>query len=104
MLHERLIGRMGLLGAFPERRASPREPAEAEATIQWHHDPESLIRYDVVDISEDGLRIRASMMLPRGMSGFVLKLLPHGESIRRPVMVIWCNESEDGYEAGLRFI
>lgn len=82
----------------------PREPADAEATIQWHHDPESLIRYDVVDRSEDGLRIHSSMMLPRGMSGLVQNLLPEGKPVQRGVIVIWCNQSEDGYDAGLRFV
>jgi hypothetical protein len=98
MLHDPLISRT-------DRRRSARAVVKAELVILWHHDPDTPVRYPVLDIGDGGARIRSTMPLIKGMSGTAVKLLPTGEAIHRMCTVSWSRSLEpDGpFEIGLRF-
>jgi hypothetical protein len=67
-----------------------------------------LVRYETLDLSEGGMRIRSSCALLEGMTGRVRLSLPDSPTIDRPAMVAWsraCYDREgriDHFEAGIR--
>jgi hypothetical protein len=105
MLHDRLIfgPERHALGA--DRRRSARSAVRAELVIAWHHDPDTAVRYAVLDIGEGGACIRSSAPLLKGMSGTAVKLLPTGDTLHRMCTVSWVqpSEPEGSFEIGLRF-
>ena len=105
MLHDRLIFGPDRRETDADRRRSARTEVRAELVIAWHHDPETPIRYGVLDIGEGGARIRSSAPLLKGMSGTAVKLLPAGEVLHRMCTVSWVRpaEPEGSFEIGLRF-
>jgi hypothetical protein len=78
---------------------------KAELVILWHHDPETPVRYPVLDLGEGGARIQSGTPLLEDMSGTAVKLLPKGETINRMCTVSWIRASATGgpFEIGLRF-
>ncbi len=105
MLHDSLIPGQDDLETTDDRRRSPRASSSAELVVRWHHDPNTPIRYRVLDVGEGGVRILSGIPLLRGMSGTAVKLLPDGESINRPCSVSWARPPALGgpFEIGLDF-
>ncbi len=97
MLHDSL--------STDDRRRSARTVKRAELVVRWHHDPQVPVRYPVLDMGDDGLRILSSLPLLRGLSGIAVKLLPKGEHINRPCSVAWAQPPVIGgpFEIGLAF-
>lgn len=106
MLHDGTQARVSGQSMLTERRRSQREVFPAELVVKWHHEQEILIRYEVIDSSEGGFRIRSSMPMLEGMTGIALKLLPEGTRVNRTVMIVWTGLSTSGgsSEFGLNFI
>jgi len=110
MIHDGVTGparqsaRTGHAGT--ERRAADRAPLPAEITLRWLHDPETLLRVAVLDVSNDGYRIRTTLPTRTGATAIALRLLPTGEVLDHVVVAIWCASTphNDGYEIGLRRI
>ncbi len=99
MLHDALSS-----GQRLDRRGTARQPLDAELVIIWHHDPNTTIRYRVLDISDGGARILSTTPLMAGMNGTAVKLLPKGSPVNRPCMVSWSASNEQGtHEVGLTF-
>ena len=105
MLHESLIPMQDDCETTDDRRRSPRAPLSADLVVRWHHDPDTPIRYRVLDVGDGGVRILSRIPLLRGMSGTAVKLLPDGESINRPCSVSWARPPALGgpFEIGLDF-
>ncbi len=105
MLHESLIPREDDRELTDDRRRSPRASFRAELIVRWHHDPDTPIRYRVLDVGNGGIRILSGLPLLRGLSGTAVKLLPDGESINRPFSVSWARPPVLGgpFEIGLNF-
>jgi hypothetical protein len=105
MLHDRLIFRPDPHATDADRRRSARTEVRAELVVAWHHDPETAVRYPVLDLGEGGARIRSSTPLRKGLSGTAIKLLPTGEALHRMCTVAWSrpSEPEGPFEIGLRF-
>ena len=78
-----------------------------EVVLAWHFNPEQPVRYRSVDLSDTGIRIRSSTPLLEGMTGTLKTILPEGQRLDRPVMVVWTRvgsgDASLGFEAGLRF-
>ena len=106
MLHDGTHARVSGQPTSAERRQSERVAFPAELVVKWHHELETPIRYEVIDSSEGGFRIRSSMPMLEGMTGFALKLLPEGTPVNRTVMIVWTGPSAsgEGSEFGLNFI
>lgn len=106
MLHDGTQARVSGQRISTERRHSPRVAFPAELVVRWHHEQELSIRYEVIDSSEGGFRIRSSMPMLEGMTGIALKLLPEGTPVNRTVMIVWIGPStaSGGSEFGLNFI
>ncbi len=106
MLHDGTQARVSGQPMLAERRRSQRDAFPAELVVKWHHEPEMPIRYEVIDSSEGGFRIRSSMPMLEGMTGIALKLLPEGTRVNRTVMIIWVGPcaTGGGSEFGLNFI
>jgi hypothetical protein len=91
-----------------DRRDRGRMAIVTDALVRWHHDPTKQMRYETLDISEGGMRIRSSCALLEGMTGRVRLSLPDSPTIDRPAMVAWsraCYDREgriDHFEAGIR--
>ncbi len=91
-----------------DRRDRGRMAIVTDALVRWHHDPNKQVRYETLDISEGGMRIRSSCALLEGMTGRVRLSLPDTPTIDRPAMVAWsraCYDREgriDHFEAGIR--
>lgn len=105
MMHEDVMFRHADPASAHDLRQTTRVPCPAEVTLIWHHNPSSVIRYRVLDVSDGGLRLRSSVPLIDGTTGMVLRMLPEGTSIEKPVMVVWSHNAEQGgYEIGLRYL
>jgi hypothetical protein len=105
MLHDPLIFGPDRRSTSGERRQSARAAVKAELVVLWHHDPETPVRYPVLDIGDGGARIRSATPLRTGMSGTAVKLLPKGKPIHRMCTVSWTRPPPDDgpFEIGLRF-
>ncbi|MHC4414830.1 MAG: PilZ domain-containing protein [Planctomycetota bacterium] len=90
MLHDALTSGSGKPRSPNDRRRSARPPAlAAELVVLWHHDMETAIRYPLVDLTGDGVRILTAAPLVEGMTGTAVHLLPKGNRINRPCTVCW---------------
>ena len=105
MLHDRLIFGPERHALDADRRRSARSEVRAELVIAWHHDPDTAVRYAVLDIGDGGARIRSSAPLRKGMSGTAIKLLPIGDALHRMCTVSWARPAgpDGSFEIGLRF-
>ena len=64
-----------------ERRDTGRHHSVGEVVMFWHHDPGHLCRYEALDVSGNGARLRTESLLPEGMTGVVLEFQPGGEPV-----------------------
>ena len=105
MLHDHMLNNAASENTTDERRSEPRSPTDGEITVRWHLDPQTSMRYELVEFSDSGARIRCGMALPTGATCTVLKLLPEGRDIRQPAMVQWVGEPDENAvrEIGLWF-
>jgi hypothetical protein len=120
MLHDPQISGPDRGSRSDERRRATRTAVEAELVVRWHHDPETPVRYPVLDLGDGGARILSTTPLRRGLSGTAVKLLPQGTTIHRMCTVSWTRPppaarraaknrrartpADDGsFEIGLRF-
>ena len=93
-----------------ERRDTGRHHSVGEVVMFWHHDPGHLCRYEALDVSGNGARLRTESLLPEGMTGVVLEFQPGDVQVGRAMMVIWSRSIRDTdgctthHEAGIRFI
>ena len=86
-----------------DRRDSDRAPFPAEMTLRWLHDPETLIRFQILDVSDGGYRLRTRLPIRAGTTGIAVRLLPRGEPLEHAVVVVWMRPTDDGaYELGLQ--
>ncbi len=94
--------------ANAERRAGDRNEFPAEVVLLWHHQPWTTIRYQLVDMSDGGLRIRANLPFVEGSSATIVRLLPEGTRLDRSGIVVWSRHTPSAgrpaFEAGLRFL
>ncbi len=105
VLNDAVIRTGEAAGTAGERRAVPRRQASSEVVVRWHFDPGSAVRYRVLDMTDDGLRLLTAAPLVAGMSGTAVSLLPRGSRIGRVCLVRWVRPlPEGGYEAGLRLL
>ncbi len=106
MLHDALLCGRDQPDSPLDRRQSERALARAELVVRWHHDPDTAVRYRVLDISDGGVRILTATPLIKGMSGTAVKLLPNGAGINRPCSVCWVHPpaTDGAFEAGLRYL
>lgn len=96
MLHDAIASRLSRAAtSHDDRRCAPRVPYPAEMTISWHHEMPTTMRYDILDVSDTGFRIRSSTPLLQGMTGTALRLLPEGREINHAVMVAWVRRCDD---------
>lgn len=104
MLHDSLLSGTDPLRSG-DRRRSTRSAVRAELVVRWHHDPDTPIRYPVLDVGEGGCRIHTATPLLKGMSGTAVKLLPKGTRLNRMCTVSWVRSLEESrvFEIGLRF-
>ncbi len=104
MLHDPLLSGPDRQSPSGERRRSARTAVQAELVVRWHHDPDTPVRFPVLDIGDGGARILSATPLGKGMSGTAVKLLPTGETIHRMCTVAWSRQTEAGgpFEIGLR--
>ena len=105
MLHDPLLSGPDRQSPSGERRRSGRTAVQAELVVRWHHDPDTPVRFPVLNIGDGGARILSATPLARGMSGTAVKLLPRGEAIHRMCTVCWSRPQQDHgpFEIGLRF-
>ncbi len=93
--------------ANAERRGAARDEFPAEVVVLWHHQPWASIRYQMVDLSEGGLRLRSNLPFVEGSSATFVRILPEGTRLGRSGMVAWSRRVPyDGrpvFEAGFRF-
>ncbi|MSR69661.1 MAG: hypothetical protein EXS17_04870 [Phycisphaerales bacterium] len=92
-----------------ERRDAGRRGISCSVAIRWHHSPLITNSYAGLDLSESGLRIRSSNILPEGMTGRVM--FQDGLiTFDRAAVISWCRgvRDESGridvWDAGLRLL
>ncbi len=91
-----------------DRRDNGRIALVTTVLVRWHHDPTRQPRYETLDVSEAGLRIRSSCSLLEGMTGRLRMNFPDAPLVDRPAMVVWCRTCRDAegrvshFEAGIR--
>lgn len=105
MMHEDVMLSQADLVAGHDLRRTPRVPCPAEITLVWHHNPATVVRYRVLDVSDGGLRLRSAVPLHEGTTGMVMRMLPEGTPIEKPVMVVWSKPETDGsHVIGVRYL
>lgn len=106
MLHDAMLSGAAKGTLADERRSGARTTTVGEIVLAWHHDPAQNVRYPLLELSDGGLRIRSSTPLLGGMTGTVLRRLPDGKALDRPIMVAWVDQADDGggRSVGLRFL
>lgn len=93
-----------------ERRDNGRSEGSGELSVFWHHDPTVTCRYETLDVSGSGARVRTECALPEGMTGVAVEFQPGEVALDRAVMVVWSRGIRDAegrtthFEAGIRFI
>ena len=103
MLHDPTLDRTTPTTGQTERRAEPRITCPAELILVWFYDTSTPVRYAMLDVSDGGFRIQTSTPIPTGTTGMVVRLLPEGEEVEEPVMVVRISRAEPGvYHVGLR--
>ena len=87
------------------RRSNRHQCHGLEVVIAWICPHLATVRYEMLDMSANGLKIRSSSPLIAGMLGRVTRILPHGQCLNETVSIVWTKSSSDGtsIEAGLRF-
>lgn len=91
-----------------ERRDQARGAGPFDVVIEWHHQAGVASCYEAIDVSEVGLRVRATTILPEGMTGRAYFAADGGPENARPAMIAWCRPVRDEddnithYEAGVR--
>jgi hypothetical protein len=105
MLHDRLIFGPDRHATDGDRRRAARTEVRAELVVAWHHDPQTPVRYALLDIGDGGARIRSRTPLLKGLSGTAIKLLPHGNQLHRMCTVSWVRATapDGSFEIGLAF-
>ncbi len=90
-----------------ERRGGDRNEFPAEVVVLWHHQPWTTIRYQLVDMSDGGLRLRSNLPFVEGSSATFVRLLPEGTRLGRSGMVVWSRhmplDGRPAFEAGFQF-
>ncbi len=92
-----------------ERRDNGRRPISCPVAIRWHHSPLITHSYEGLDLSESGLRIRSTTVLPEGMTGRAI-FQAGSIAFDQAAVITWCrgvrDESGriDEWEAGLRLL
>ena len=106
MLHDGAIARSIFDAGTLDRRSSERMPVTFELVVRWHHEPDTPVRYQLLDIGEGGYRILSSLPMLSGMTGVALRLLPQGKPLNKVVMVAWTNQppTEGINEIGLSIV
>lgn len=105
-MNDKMIGmRESTDSVSNERRESDRNEVQVEVVVSWHFQPDQSMRYETLDLSDTGMRIRSSTPLLEGMTGVIGAILPEGRKVNRACMVVWSRHaaSGSGHEAGLRF-
>lgn len=93
-----------------ERRDAGRHLEPGQLVMLWHHNPETTVRYTLLDLSGTGARVQSESLLPEGMTGVALSQQPGDVGVNRIAMVAWSRNirNSDGQvthsEAGIRFI
>ena len=93
-----------------ERRDNGRNQGAGELSVFWHHDPSCTCRYETLDVSGSGARVRTEGSLPEGMTGVAVEFQPGDVALDRAVMVVWSRGIRDAdgrtshFEAGIRFL
>lgn len=105
MLHDPAFHRSSDSETSTERRGSARTAASGELALAWSHDRQNTMRYQLIDVGDGGMRIQSTVPILTGTIGTALRLLPEGEKLDQPVMVVWVRRLEDElYDIGLRCI
>ncbi len=106
MIHESKMHQNTESELHEERRSSIRTTGAAEVTIRWHHDVDTTMRYELLDVGEGGICIRSGLPVLEGMMGTVLNLLPRGKVIDRAAMVAWIRRNPEGrwFDIGLSYV
>jgi len=89
-----------------ERRRTGREPGPVrEVVLAWDHNLTQRLRFRLIDLSDDGLRIASMLPILKDLSGIAITVLSEQAPVNRPFVVAWSSESpvEGEYHAGLRF-
>ena len=106
MLHTE-INRSLFTSAEGERRRTAREPGPVrEVVLAWDHNLRQRLRFRLVDLSEEGLRIASMLPILNDLSGIAITVLSEAAPVNRPFIVAWSSEApiEGEYHAGLRFV
>lgn len=101
------INRSLYVGADGDRRRKPRAQAPVrEVVLAWDHNLAQRVRFRLVDLSDEGLRIASMLPILSDLSGIAIGVLSEQAQVNRPFVVAWSSESPvDGeYHAGLRFV
>lgn len=103
MLNDRILDR-STSERCDSRRDSERTPMIGEIVLVWHHDAHTPLRFQILDASDHGMRIRSTMPLRAGMTGTVIRVLPEGSVVNEPVVVAWSapRKNNDGFDIGLQ--
>jgi hypothetical protein len=77
-----------------------------EVVLAWNHNLAQRVRFRLVDLSDDGLRIASMLPILSDLSGIAITVLTENAPVNRPFVVAWSSESpiEGEYHAGLRFV
>jgi hypothetical protein len=90
-----------------ERRRRAREPGPVrEVVLAWDHNLAQRLRFRLIDLSDEGLRIASMLPILKDLCGVVIAELSGNIRVNRPFVVAWSSETPvDGeYHAGLRFL
>jgi hypothetical protein len=93
-----------------DRRDGGRQEFLGHVHLIWHHDPDRMCSFEVLDVSSTGARLRVGVSLLEGMTGVVVTLDPGKVEVNRACMVVWSRSIRDPdghithHEAGIRFL
>ena len=87
-----------------ERRRARRISFPGEIAVRWEFPNPNPVLVEIVDISDTGLRISTTHLVPVERRGEALHIVPERSSIGRPFVVVWSVEMLDGaFHSGVRF-